>query len=142
MTPEEIELVEVSARLIPPIAEPAAAMFYDALFTLDPTLRPLFAHADMHEQGRKLMAAIGLVVGNLRRPEALLPAVAELGRRHSGYGVLPAHYETVGEALLATLATGLGPAFTPAVRDAWTKAYTLVARTMQQAAAVPTARAA
>ena len=88
------------------------------------------------------MAAIGLVVGNLRRPEALLPAVAELGRRHSGYGVMPSHYGTVGEALLATLAAGLGPAFTPAVRDAWTKAYMLVATTIQKAAAVPAAQAA
>jgi nitric oxide dioxygenase len=142
MTPEQIELVERSARLIPPIAEPAAVIFYDTLFSLDPALRPLFAHADMHEQGRKLMAAIGFVVANLRRPEALLPAVADLGRRHAGYGVEPAHYDIVGAALLATLEAGLGAAFTPATREAWATAYAIIAEVMLRAAETPVARAA
>lgn len=142
MTPQQIDLVERSARLIPPIAEPAAAIFYDTLFELDPALRPLFAHADMHEQGRKLMAAIGFVVANLRRTEALLPVVADLGRRHATYGVLPAHYDTVGAALLRTLAAGLGDAFTPETREAWAAAYGLVAGAMLRACDEPVARAA
>jgi hemoglobin-like flavoprotein len=142
MTPAQIALVEDSFRYVAPIAEPAAAIFYENLFALDPALRPLFAHAGMGEQGRKLMAAIGFVVGNLRQPEALLPAVAELGRRHAGYGVQPGHYATVGTALLATLEEGLGEAFTPAVREAWAAAYGLLAEVMQQAAAEGSRRAA
>jgi len=142
MTPDQIDLIERSARLIPPIAEPAAAIFYDTLFALDPALRPLFAHADMHEQGRKLMQAIGFVVANLRRPEAMLPVVAELGRRHAGYGVQPAHYDTVGSALLSTLEAGLGAAFTPATRGAWATAFAMLAKVMLNAAAEPASRAA
>ncbi|WP_270935389.1 globin family protein [Falsiroseomonas oryzae] len=141
MTPDQTTLVQDSFRLIPPIAEPAAAIFYEKLFALDPGLRPLFAGADMHAQGRKLMAAIGFVVANLRTPESLLPAVAELGRRHAAYGVRAAHYATVGTALLATLEEGLGPHFTPAVRNAWAAAYGLLAEVMQHAAEAP-ARAA
>jgi hemoglobin-like flavoprotein len=142
MTPAQTALVEQSFRLVAPIAEPAAAIFYRRLFELDPALRPMFAGADMASQGRKLMAAIGFVVGNLRRPEALLPAVAELGRRHAGYGVQPAHYATVGAALLDTLQVGLGEAFTPALREAWAAAYGLLAEVMQRAAAEHTAKAA
>jgi nitric oxide dioxygenase len=142
MTPAQTALVEQSFRLVAPIAEPAAAIFYRRLFELDPALRPMFAGADMASQGRKLMAAIGFVVGNLRRPEALLPAVAELGRRHAGYGVQPAHYATVGAALLDTLQEGLGEAFTPALREAWAAAYGLLAEVMRQAAAEPAAKAA
>lgn len=142
MTPAQIALVEDSFRYVAPIAEPAAAIFYENLFAIDPALRPLFAYAGMGEQGRKLMAAIGFVVGNLRQPEALLPAVAELGRRHAGYGVQPGHYATVGTALLATLEEGLGEAFTPAVREAWAAAYGLLAEVMQQAAAEGSRRAA
>jgi hemoglobin-like flavoprotein len=141
MTPDQIALVESSFRFIPPIAEPAAAIFYERLFALDPALRPLFAHADMSEQGRKLMTAIGFVVANLRRPAALLPVVSELGRRHAGYGVEPHHYDTVGAALLATLAEGLGEVFTPAMRDAWAAAYATLAGIMQHAAG-PMAEAA
>lgn len=38
-------------------------------------------------------------------------ALQELGRRHVGYGVLPRHYATVGDALLWTLKRGLGQDF-------------------------------
>ncbi len=137
MTPQQIALVEDSFRHVAPIAEPAAAIFYQRLFALDPALRPMFAKSDMGEQGRKLMQAISFVVANLRRPEALLPVVSELGRRHAGYGVQPAHYGTVGAALLATLEEGLGAFFTPEMKDAWASAYGLLAGVMQSAAETP-----
>ncbi len=141
MTPAQTDAVETSFRLVAPIAEPAAAIFYERLFALDPSLKPLFAGTDIRDQGRKLMQAIGFVVGNLRRPDALLPAVAALGARHAGYGVRPSHYDTVGQALLATLAEGLGPNFTDDVRDAWAAAYGLLAQTMIAAAETPRAAA-
>jgi hemoglobin-like flavoprotein len=142
MTPAQIEEVETSFRLVAPIAEPAAKLFYDALFAMDPELKPLFAGVDMAVQGSKLMAAIGFVVGHLRQPEAMLPVVRDLGRRHGGYGVRPGHYATVGAALLATLEQGLGEAFTPARREAWATAYGLLAGVMIEAAEQPAAAAA
>jgi hemoglobin-like flavoprotein len=45
----------------------------------------------------------------------------------------------VANALLWTLETGLGPAFTPPVRTAWVKAYGVLAETMQAAAAAAAA---
>jgi len=41
----------------------------------------------------------------------------------------------VGHALLWTLEQGLGAAFTPDVRAAWTRVYGLLAETMQAGAA-------
>mgnify|MGYP001555976096 CR=1 FL=1 len=38
-----------------PIADTAAAMFYNRLFEIDPSLRRMFAATTMEEQGRKLM---------------------------------------------------------------------------------------
>ena len=119
-----------------PIAPTAAAMFYDRLFVLDPTLRPLFK-GDMGEQGRKLMSMIGTAVANLGHLDAIVPAVRDLGRRHAGYGVQQSHYDTVATALVWTLEQGLGDDFTPATRRAWIEAYTNLAGTMQQAAATP-----
>lgn len=135
MTPGQIAQVESSFRLIAPIAEPAAAIFYAKLFELDPNLRQLFAGTDLAAQGKKLMAAIGFVVAHLRRPDALLPAVQDLGRRHAGYGVQPAHYAVVGAALLATLQEGLGEAFTPEMGEAWAAACALLSSIMIAAAA-------
>src|SRR6266700_3741787 len=102
MTPEQISLVRESFAKVSPIAPAAAAMFYERLFALDPSLRTLFK-GDINEQGRKLMAMIGTAVANLDRLEAIVPAVRDLGRRHAGYRVEDTHYDTVAAALLWTL---------------------------------------
>ena len=72
-------LVQTSFAQVRPIADAAAALFYRRLFELDPTLRPLFK-GDLKEQGSKLMDMLTLAVKGLDRPEALLPALAALGR--------------------------------------------------------------
>jgi hemoglobin-like flavoprotein len=138
MTPEQTLLVQASFAKVAPIASTAADLFYDRLFTLDPSLRPLFK-PDMTAQKRALMGMLGVAVAGLDRLDELVPAVQQLGRRHAGYGVTEAHYATVGDALLWTLEQGLGADFTPDTRAAWAAVYTLLAATMQtggQAAAV------
>jgi hypothetical protein len=50
MTPEHIALVQRTFAEVLPLADSAAALFYERLFVLDPTLRSLF-HGDMREQG-------------------------------------------------------------------------------------------
>ena len=134
MNTQQIELVQASFVSVLPIAETAAKLFYNRLFDLDPSLRPMF-RGDMKKQGKKLMDMIALVVLNLRHVERVVPGVRALGKRHVGYGVQDEHYETVGAALLWTLEKGLGDSFTKDVRDAWTAAYTLIATTMKEAAA-------
>ena len=138
MTPEHITLVQRSFADVLPMADTAAALFYERLFVLDPTLRPLF-HGDMRQQGRKLMAMLQRVVAGLSRSDELVPIVRQLGVRHRGYGVKDAHYATVGAALLWTLEQGLGERFTPEVQAAWTSAYALLANTMRAAAAAAAA---
>ncbi len=54
MTPEQKEAVRVSFAQVVPIADQAAILFYDRLFTLDPSLRALFP-ADLTAQRRNLM---------------------------------------------------------------------------------------
>ncbi|HZP17187.1 MAG TPA: globin family protein [Terriglobales bacterium] len=134
MTPQQTELVQTSFNLIRDDIESAAMIFYDRLFQLDSSLRQMFS-TPQAEQARKLAHVLTVVVNGLSRPEKLMPAVEELGRRHGSYGVQPQHYATVGAALLWTLQAGLGEAFTLEVREAWTSAYMFLATTMQRAAA-------
>ncbi len=136
MTPEQVFLVQRSWKQVLPIADTAAEMFYTKLFSLDPSVKRLFK-GDMKAQGRKLMAMIGTAVGGLTNLPAIVPAVQELGRRHVKYGVKDSHYDIVGEALLWTLEQGLGDAFTPDVKAAWTAVYGVLATTMKDAAKVP-----
>ena len=129
-----VGLVQRTWDMMAPIADEASRMFYDRLFELDPSLRPMF-HGDMQEQGRKLMTMLKIVVNGLTRLDQLVPAVEQLGRRHVRYGVRDEHYDTVAAALIWTLQQGLGVAFTPEVEQAWVAAYTLLAGTMKAAAA-------
>lgn len=130
MTPNQQQLIQASFAQVAPIADQAAIIFYDRLFELDPSIRPMFAHTDMAAQRRNLMQTLTVVVKSIGRLETIVPAVEALGRRHAGYGVQPSHFATVGAALLDTLAIGLGESFTPEVRDAWATAYGILADVM------------
>lgn len=136
MNEHTIGLVKESFDLVEPMASEVGALFYAQLFRADPALKPLFK-GDLRVQGDKLVHMIATAVGKLDQPEVLMPVLRQLGRRHAGYGVIDAHYDTVGGALLATLAQGLGPAFTPEVREAWTEVYGVMASVMKDAARVP-----
>jgi hemoglobin-like flavoprotein len=133
MTTNEKSLVKETFAKVVPIADTAAALFYGRLFELDPSLRSLF-RTDLREQGKKLMQIIGYCVGKLDELDELVPAVKELGRKHAEYGAEEEDYATVGGALLWTLEQGLGAAFTPEVKAAWTAVYELLAATMLEGA--------
>jgi hemoglobin-like flavoprotein len=133
MTAEQKQLVQDSWALVVPIADTAAELFYGKLFELDPDLKPLFTNSDMKEQGKKLMQMISIAVKGLDSLDQLIPAVEALGQRHVGYGVKAEHYDTVGAALLDTLAKGLGDGFTPETEEAWTITYITLATAMKDA---------
>ncbi len=133
LTVRQKDLVQGTFASIATIADDAAILFYQRLFELDPSLRPMF-RGDMAEQRKKLMQMITAAVKGLDRLEQLVPVVQSMGRRHAGYGVQESHYETVGAALLWTLEAGLGRQFTPEVKEAWAAVYGLLATTMKDAA--------
>ena len=133
MNPQQIQLVQSSFARLAPLQEELAALFYARLFELDPGLRAMFT-GDLAAQRTKLMAALRAVVAGLARPDAIKPALWELGRRHARYGVEVEHYVTVGEALFWSLEQVLGDTFTLDTRRAWAAAFSLVAWTMIAAA--------
>lgn len=140
MTSRQIELVQQSFRLIEPILDDVAVLFYERLFEIDPSLRQMF-QKPRREQARLLAQTLTVVVKGIDRPAQLRGAVEALGRRHAGYGVRDEHYGVVGEALLWTLEIGLKEKFTSEVRDSWVAAYSWLAFTMRRAAASARAEA-
>ncbi len=72
-------------------------------------------------------AAVGMLGGDLT---PLVGILKDLGKKHVAYGVIPAHYDVVGQALIETLATAMGEAFTPDVKRAWVEIYGIVSSTM------------
>jgi len=130
MESRQIDLLQQSFADVKPIAATAAELFYNRLFALDPSLRPLFK-GDLVRQGQMLMSMIGAAVAGLRNLDTLAPVVRQLGARHVAYGVRAEHYATVGAALLWTLEQGLGAKFTLDVKLAWAEAYALLSSVMQ-----------
>lgn len=126
LTQIQIHLVQRSFGKAATRKRQIAALFYDRLLELDPTLRPMFK-GDMEEQGRKFMRMLALIVSNLHQPEELKRRIQSMSQRHIVHGVKPEHYETVSAALLWSLEQGLGKEFTPAMREAWQSAYSIIA---------------
>ncbi len=133
LTDDQVKLVKENWAAVKPIKETAADLFYNKLFELDPDARQLFKE-DISIQKKALMATISFAVATLNHPEKLVPPVQALGVRHGKYSVTPAHYGTVGQALLWTLEQGLGEAWTPEAKTAWTEVYGILSTTMIEAA--------
>ena len=126
-TSTDVKLLRDSFDALKPRAGQLASTFYRILLERYPSVRPLFAHVDMQEQQKKLVQAIALVVANVDRPDQLVPAVRALGARHVAYGAEPAHYDAVGECLIAALAAVAGPLWSKKLEGAWVRAYKTIA---------------
>jgi NAD(P)H-flavin reductase/hemoglobin-like flavoprotein len=115
------------------LGDAVPAFFYAVLFVTHPELRELFP-VSMAAQRDRLFTALGRVVSQVDKTDALVPYVAQLGRDHRRFDVRPEHYPAVGQALLTTLEHFLGDEWTAEVADDWQAAYGVLTTVMVQAA--------
>ena len=142
LTAGEKQMIVSTYRLVVPISETVGDLFYRRLFEEQPQYRELFPD-DMTKQKQKLMSMLAFITKSLnwteeqwqedvRAEEDLFLVVLALGRRHhSLYKIPDEAYGPVETALLWALDQGLGQAFTPELRQAWTKLYRALATSMQ-----------
>ncbi len=133
LTSRDIDLIRASVAVVEPLAAELAVYFYAILFTRYPQVRDMFPPGMDVQRGR-LLRALLRIVDLVDNPESLQRFCAHLGRDHRKFGTESAHYDAVGECLLAALARFAGTAWSPEVARAWTLAYTAVAQVMIQAA--------
>ena len=129
-----VRMIRESFALVEPRADEVARFFYGMLFSLAPATRDMFP-INMEVQRSRLLRALVHVVQMVDRPDDLIPFLRQLGRDHRKFGVVAQHYEAVGTALLAAIKRHSGDAWTHQVEMAWAEAYTIMARSMQDAAA-------
>ncbi len=110
--------------------------FYARWFSFDVSPRDLFP-PDMTAQRAAFAQALKWLYGELvaQRSEEPVAFLAQLGRDHRKYGVLPEHYETLGQALYATLREALAGMWTEAVDAATRQSLNLITGVMSGAAA-------
>jgi NAD(P)H-flavin reductase len=109
--------------------------FYTRWFAFDASPRDLFP-PDMGVQRAAFAQALKWIYGELvaQRAEDPVAFLAQLGRDHRKYGVLPEHYGTLGQALYATLRDELAEAWTDAVDAAAVQSVNLITGVMSGAA--------
>lgn len=129
----DIDLLEQTFALLAPQGEKLVAKFYEKLFLSYPQVKPLFSNTTTEKQQTKLLAALKLVVANLRNQDVLVKALTEMGERHQNYGVLPEHYEAVKFTLLDVMQELAGNAWTDKVEATWKAALDLVSKVMVDA---------
>ena len=134
LTTEEIKLIKQSWRVFRGIAPAIIGdLFYSKLFTDNPSLRKMFPK-QMDEQYKKLIDMLTVIVSRLDNLDQLTSEISGMAQRHVQYGVRPAHYRLVGNALLWTLERGLGKEWNEALQTAWKNCYGILSETMINAA--------
>ncbi len=118
-TKTAIELVEESFIPIAARGEYLIAEFYIELFEQQPQLKNLFKGVSEQGQQKKTLAALVLLVQNLRHPALLDSYLTELGARHITYGVKETDYQAVKSCLLTVLEKNAESAWSTAVASAW-----------------------
>jgi hemoglobin-like flavoprotein len=131
---EEDRNVQVTStwKLVEANLEANGVAFFRNVFRIAPGALQLFSFRDvpnlyeskeLKTHAVKVMSTVGVAVAGLNEVAKLIPVLVMLGKKHLTYGVLPAHYDVVGQALLETLEMGLGEHWTPAAKHAWGAVY-------------------
>lgn len=128
MTPEQIDRVDLIVKRIAG-SDDFAIRFYERLFDAAPETRAMFP--DLDAQRDKLSTELETLVRLIRNIDALETEAGALGSRHRSYGVRAAHYRLARDAMTGALVDLLGDEFTPPDREAWGRAYDLIAELMQ-----------
>ena len=131
MDSRNIRFVQDSFEKIAAPGEQIVEIFYAELFAIDPSLEAMFPN-EPGEQRETMLAKMAMLVRSLHMPVKIKEIVEELAASHLEYGVRPAHYTHVGNALLRTLKKGLGADFTPELCDAWTEAFRMLAQAIKE----------
>ncbi len=105
--------------------------FYEVLFERHPQIRELFRRNEPALQVQMMKDTLLAIVDRLEDAPWLRRSLAALGAKHVEYGVVPAMYPLVGEALLWTLGEAAGPeVWTPHVAEAWARAFGAISTMM------------
>ncbi|MGE5135556.1 MAG: globin domain-containing protein [Gemmatimonadota bacterium] len=109
------------------------AVFYGSLFVRHPEFRAMFPLA-MDGQRRRLFDGLARSVWGAGQHQALTDYLRDLARDHRKFGVTDKQYQPFCEALLASLQTSGGSAWTSETAAAWRAMLEHVAAQMADAA--------
>lgn len=115
--------------------------FYDILFEIEPSLKPLFKNKFQQSKMLTQMidAALNLLPGafdqtlgkeRLEIDPKLIPVLQDLAKRHVQYQTKAKHYDPVGLAIVTTFDRMLGDRFDHPTKSAWVELWSLICSVM------------
>jgi len=130
LTYQQTKLVRDTIPALRDHGERITSIFYRNMLHDHPELHNYFNSVNQKNgrQPRALTAVILSFAANINHISELIPKFERMCNKHCSLGIKPEHYEIVGEYLIRAFGEVLGPAMTPDVQSAWTKAYWMLAK--------------
>eukprot|EP01094_Clydonella_sp_ATCC50884_P024641 TRINITY_DN6244_c0_g1_i1.p1 TRINITY_DN6244_c0_g1~~TRINITY_DN6244_c0_g1_i1.p1 ORF type:complete len:424 (+),score=148.26 TRINITY_DN6244_c0_g1_i1:71-1273(+) len=129
LTEAQIAIIEATAPVVAEHSLEITRAFYPHMFSENPEVFAYFNRANQKtgKQPRALADALVRYASNIRRLDALGPAVERMVHKHVALKVPPSGYPIVGRHLMWAIHHVLGEAVTDEVHEAWAAAYTQLA---------------
>lgn len=130
LTYQQSKLVRDTIPALKEHGERITSIFYKTMLTDHPELNNYFNSVNQ-KNGRQPRALTAVILGfasNINHLSELVPKFERMCNKHCSLGIQPEHYEVVGKYLIQAFGEVLGPAMTPEVQTAWTKAYWMLAK--------------
>lgn len=130
LTDSDIQIIKSTIPVLAQAGPSLTKHFYQRMFTHHPEVQNIFnaSHQASGRQQVALFEAIAAYAKNIDNLAALTQAVERIAQKHTSFNIQPAHYDIVGEHLLATLRELAPDEFTEEVEQAWAKAYLFLAQ--------------
>ncbi|EPE09339.1 oxidoreductase-like protein [Ophiostoma piceae UAMH 11346] len=129
VTAEQIAIVKATAPVLKDHGVAITTLFYKNLIDDNPPLKNMFnlTAQTTGAQPRALANAVLAYATYIDEPQFLKHAIERIAHKHASLQVEPAMYDLVGQYLIQAIGIVLGAAATPAIVDAWTAAYSVLA---------------
>jgi len=124
LTPDVIAVIKATIPALEAHGLDITTEMYRRLLA-DPAIAEMFdpTHQSKGTQPRALAMAVLAYAKNIDNLGVLGGAVERIAQKHVSLEILPEHYPHVATALLGAIQHVLGEAATPAILDAWGRAY-------------------
>ncbi|KAL8329719.1 hypothetical protein RB597_005141 [Gaeumannomyces tritici] len=129
LTPEQMAIVKSTAPVLKEHGVTITTLFYKNMINAHPELRNVFSSTSQATgaQPRALAASVLAYATYIDDLGKLTHAVSRIAHKHVSLNIRPEQYDIVGHHLIQTIGEVLGDAVTPAIVDAWTAAYAVLA---------------
>ncbi len=124
-----IERLESSIKLLASRGDELVDQFYARLFAENPSVRPMFPES-LADQKKKLLAALMLVMENIRTPEKIAEPLKKMGGWEEKYGTKFEHYPIARDVLIYVMSEMAGNQWNDQLTEDWTSALNFVTSIM------------